>query len=293
MIDEDASAELMRAYEEMSGLADWQNARDVFNNVLPAIEKRRSTRIMAAERSPMSGLDSSLAYTRGDVRSAVELMLQVRRTVTATRATQSKASALSSLGFGGGARAASGGGFAMEEQAEAVHKVRTEFNFNVRPPPEQPGTVLASEEDGQFDPELWEALEEACAAMKYDVNMLHHMLSADPIVFPPELLTFLMDKFNAIKVRNKKSGQQVSVSDLEKMLKPQCPKLLIKVRTIVEAQQRRALEVETETQMKLRRLGRCPMNFAWRKEAGGYRCEGGSHFCTDKEITQFCHDIAK
>ena len=41
---------------------------------------------------------------------------------------------------------------------------------------------------------------------------------------------------------------------------------------------------EQEAQKKLRRIGVCPVGFRWIKQAGGYRCAGGSHWVTDAEL---------
>jgi len=41
---------------------------------------------------------------------------------------------------------------------------------------------------------------------------------------------------------------------------------------------------EKRAQEKLQRMGVCEQGFAWTKEAGGYRCEGGSHFVSDAQL---------
>ncbi len=37
----------------------------------------------------------------------------------------------------------------------------------------------------------------------------------------------------------------------------------------------------------LRRMKRCPMGFLWQPEGDGWRCEGGSHYCTPEQIKEF------
>ena len=41
---------------------------------------------------------------------------------------------------------------------------------------------------------------------------------------------------------------------------------------------------EAEKKKKLEVMGRCPMGYAWIRQEGGYRCEGGSHFVGEEEI---------
>jgi len=41
---------------------------------------------------------------------------------------------------------------------------------------------------------------------------------------------------------------------------------------------------EMQAQKKLKQLGVCIMGFRWIKQAGGYRCAGGSHFVTDAQL---------
>lgn len=41
---------------------------------------------------------------------------------------------------------------------------------------------------------------------------------------------------------------------------------------------------EEKIQKALQAMGRCVAGYCWVKQAGGYRCEGGSHFVSDKEL---------
>ncbi|KAL1981057.1 hypothetical protein VTN96DRAFT_3122 [Rasamsonia emersonii] len=63
-----------------------------------------------------------------------------------------------------------------------------------------------------------------------------------------------------------------------------------KARLEAERQQKLAAEKQHEEeeerkrQQKLKDLGVCPSGYAWVKEAGGYRCQGGGHSVTNAEL---------
>ena len=42
------------------------------------------------------------------------------------------------------------------------------------------------------------------------------------------------------------------------------------------------VQPQREEEGKIPKLGLCPMDFEWLEVQGGYRCAGGSHFCTDR-----------
>ena len=51
-----------------------------------------------------------------------------------------------------------------------------------------------------------------------------------------------------------------------------------------EEAERRERQREAQAQAKLRSIGVCPVGFRWIKQAGGYRCAGGTHYVTDSEL---------
>ncbi|KAF2737120.1 P-loop containing nucleoside triphosphate hydrolase protein [Polyplosphaeria fusca] len=54
-------------------------------------------------------------------------------------------------------------------------------------------------------------------------------------------------------------------------------------KAILEAIERER-EKEREAQKKIQMMGPCPMDFAWIKQTGGYRCAGGSHWMSDARL---------
>lgn len=54
------------------------------------------------------------------------------------------------------------------------------------------------------------------------------------------------------------------------------------VQRLLEEDRRR--QEELKMQKRLETMGLCPMGYRWIKQAGGYRCEGGSHWVGDGEI---------
>ncbi|KAF1998618.1 P-loop containing nucleoside triphosphate hydrolase protein [Amniculicola lignicola CBS 123094] len=53
---------------------------------------------------------------------------------------------------------------------------------------------------------------------------------------------------------------------------------------LAEIERRR--KVEQEAQRKLMAMGCCPAGFHWIKQAGGWRCAGGSHFMMDQDLDE-------
>ncbi|KAI0541591.1 P-loop containing nucleoside triphosphate hydrolase protein [Xylaria digitata] len=58
-------------------------------------------------------------------------------------------------------------------------------------------------------------------------------------------------------------------------------------RDIAETERRNReekMKKELETKARLKRMGVCPMGYEWIPQAGGYRCTGGSHYMTNKQL---------
>ncbi|KAM7205986.1 stage V sporulation protein K [Rhypophila sp. PSN 637] len=54
------------------------------------------------------------------------------------------------------------------------------------------------------------------------------------------------------------------------------------VKRLIEEERQRKLEEEKKK--KLMMMGQCPVGYAWIKQASGYRCAGGSHYMSDKDV---------
>jgi hypothetical protein len=74
------------------------------------------------------------------------------------------------------------------------------------------------------------------------------------------------------------------VSLIRRALDPQKEQFLAKVEKLLLEMERAKSEEEKRIQDKIKHMGKCPMDFEWIKEDGGYRCAGGSHYLTDAEL---------
>ena len=54
-----------------------------------------------------------------------------------------------------------------------------------------------------------------------------------------------------------------------------------------QERQRQKVEEDQRRQVALKRIGLCEAGYVWNKVSGGYRCAGGSHFCSDSEIERY------
>jgi hypothetical protein len=78
-----------------------------------------------------------------------------------------------------------------------------------------------------------------------------------------------------------------NASKLKAMLVPQRQLVLEEVLTSIKEREKAETEEEERIQEKLMQLGRCPAGFEWFKTGEGYRCGGGSHYCSNEEIKAY------
>jgi hypothetical protein len=127
------------------------------------------------------------------------------------------------------------------------------------------------EEDPTPDPDVWAALELACRDLGYDAEFIAQFLEAGE--YPQELL----DKIVSI-TGCKDLGKIRTILDAQKA------PFLERMQLLVELRHKEVWEEEGRIQQKLLEMGRCPMDFEWLKEDGGWRCAGGSHYISDADV---------
>ncbi len=71
---------------------------------------------------------------------------------------------------------------------------------------------------------------------------------------------------------------------IRQALNPQKELFLAKVEQLILKMEKETSEEEKRIQAKIKRMGKCPMDFEWIKVDGGYQCAGGSHFLSEAEI---------
>jgi hypothetical protein len=131
------------------------------------------------------------------------------------------------------------------------------------------------EDDEAPEPNVWAALEQACQELGYDIEYIAQFLQEGG--YPQELL----DKIVSITGCN-------DLGKIRIMLDKQKGALQTRLKLLIEQRKKEKSEEEARCQQALARMGRCPMDFEWLKEDGGWRCAGGSHYVSDADMSQFC-----
>merc|ERR1712216_1115344 len=143
------------------------------------------------------------------------------------------------------------------------------------------GRVVGDSEDaGEADEigpvDVLSALEVACQELGYEADFIVEFLEKG--AYPQELLARIMAT---------PSCQGVDRSSIFDMLEVQKSVFLSRLRRLIEVRQKQKSEEEAVCQQKLQMMGRCPMDFEWLKEEGGWRCAGGTHWVSDEDVKQF------
>lgn len=284
---------LKSEYARLCALPDWASARDVFETILPALYQKRASRLVSAQKKALADGDAPAPAATGssrftavsssakllppyeveDVLAAFEGPILARSRAAAAQKPKDFANRwLDSIGapeFKQGPSAGVPQGLFGQMGAT---KQKTKFTHREEEAPQQPeGTAEPEEDEG-----IWAALEEACAELGYPIKRIEQILASRD--FPTELIDLVRSKASAPGKPKK------DVSAVRKALLSQCERALTRVRQILKQMAETKTAEEQARQQKLRRLGKCPMQYDWLKVEGGYRCAGGSHFCTDAEV---------
>jgi hypothetical protein len=272
----EAEARLHHWCRLLEPLPAWGSARDVFDTILPALYTERASRLRAASKPDARGAASmSGPYEAADVDAALASITMRRRKLVPA---QHDKEPLRTANCGGslGVEGAGYGSNGVVDDADAgANTCQSNPKHKVKHRIRRVDNHDEEEDDEAPEPDVWAALEQACQELGYDIEYIAQFLKEGE--YPQELL----DKIVNITGCND-LGKIRSMLDKQKGALQKCMKLLI------EQRKKEKSEEEARCQQALSRMGRCPMDFEWLKEDGGWRCAGGSHYVSDADICQFC-----
>ena len=255
----------------------WGSARDVFETILPSLYVSRANRLRTVARnkhsdpSNPSASSTSVPYEIEDVDSALASIAASRQKVAAAQdnipISFSPAPDLRPERINGedGDTVNSGGPSSAQLQVKRKQNVKHKIR-----------RIDESEDQDEEEPEpdVWGALEVACYELGYDADFIVEFLQQGS--YPPELL----DKIAGI-TSCQDQGKICSLLDAQKGA------FLVRMKQLIQVRLKQKSEEEARCQQKLLMMGRCPMNFEWLKEDGGWRCAGGSHWVSEADVEQF------
>ena len=67
-------------------------------------------------------------------------------------------------------------------------------------------------------------------------------------------------------------------------LEPQRLPFLKRVETLIKLEEQGKSDKDKNIQERIRQLGRCPMDYEWIRQDGGWQCAGGSHWLSDADL---------
>lgn len=267
----DAREALPAMVDQLIAAPDWSSGRDV-----DTWAKR--IRRAAAQSGDVgsAGDDSTVAVSTETLRVSLAAFLATKSSAAQAHSTRTR------LPHAGGPRP-------VVASAGPRHR---------RPPPPAVLTTVdqVAEQDavGKGEPppsatdeDLCAALQLACVALGYDASlatrqMLVSLLTAvdGGAPFPPAILAFvrreaacpdeaLIDRVLRPQVGAVRAAFAAAVVQEEERL--------AELARLAEAERQREEAAEAARQAKLQAMGPCPAGFAWHREGGGWRCNGGSH----------------
>ena len=224
-----------------------------------------------------SGASAAVPYEAEDVDAALALIVANRQKVAEATGSSELAYTPSPtmrpdrIGESGEGEGGWGGlnGEAGAAEAPAV-KRKTNVKVKIR----RVDDSFDEEDAGDSEPDVWAALEIACNELGYDADFIVEFLEQG--TYPQALLDHI--------------STATSCQDLARIrdiLNAQKGAFLGRMRQLIQVRLKQKSEEEAMYQAKLKKIGRCPMDFEWLREEGGWRCAGGSHWVSDSDMEQF------
>ena len=136
-------------------------------------------------------------------------------------------------------------------------------------------------------------------------SVVHHFKPKEPAgdtgpmeSVPDRDLDYLHDHITKIeaRLRDAKGMHKEKLEEELRRTREQIDKIKlldeVKAQALIEEEKQR-LALMQQVVEKIGAIGRCPMDFAWRWEGNGFRCEGGSHYATPEELGVSAEDCVK
>lgn len=264
----------MEYYNILENLSDWGSAREVYEVVLPALYMTRAQRLVNDSKlnppsnSQNNNNNNPPPYTETDVISVLEPIVLQRKKLVKKKSNlnnflQSNRNNLDSDEYK----------YFENEDSMNLEKINEEVKYLERDPDSEDENNSSDESDDDSD-DFLVSLEEACSELNYTPYQMNNILTTKQ--FPDELINLLVGKTGKTSTK------------IRRMLIPQCGPLLTRIQLVIKQIEETKSKEEQKRQEKILKLGKCPMSYEWLKVEGGYRCAGGSHYCTDSEIDAYC-----
>ena len=271
---------MLEYYNIMENLSDWGSAREVYETVLPALYMTRAQRLINDTKLSSSTLinkdnkieinnnnnnnnNNQPSYNDTDVTTVFVPIIAQRKRLTKNK---------NSLNYNNTIIDSSEFKYFENDDNSNLEKLNENIKYLEKEPDSETENNSSESDDDSDD--FLVSLEEACSELNYTPHQINNILSTKQ--FPPELINLLVGKTGKPSTK------------IRRMLMPQCGPLLTRIRLVIKQIEETKTKEEQKKQDKIRKLGKCPMDFEWLKVEGGYRCAGGSHFCSDSEIDAYC-----
>jgi hypothetical protein len=280
-------AQLLQYFNELSQLPSWGNARDV-NQLVKSIYSSLLRRTKVTKDSPklvitaeiISGEFESMILERHNRGKAA---LTVRKLPNQELQNMSKTKQATTHQAQPPATYASSTAITQANFSERLPHVTAE---DIPPPPQSNYDTIR---DAGVSDAIWESLQRDKLAEIQQQKAYEELLAKEQ---KTEKL-FASEEEEA-KAATTAEREQPAEDDearrkyeedrlrREERRRARAAELAELVRQRVKAEEERARE--HEVQKKLQKLGVCPVGFRWIKNAGGYRCAGGSHFVSVAQL---------
>lgn len=263
-------------FRSLGAIPSWSNARDVKNMAKQIIRQFFSASDPAALQQGLSlthvteYMNQAIAQRRSRARTSVSSRPSQGAANPAFESQQQPVAAPRSRSdiystMRGGIGTKSGPGTFTQPPGLATYKTLAELKPPMPPKPDSPmlpeakeqqppaNKVNATQEEGVSDLD-WKALCETTKVQTFKNKA--RMIMAEKLQRDIQSSKEKKDEPNTEILRDRLTKVRGDINDEEKI------------------------------QNALQAMGRCEAGFCWTKQEGGYRCEGGSHFVSDKELSE-------